>query len=86
MGIVILVIVIVLVVIIGRFAISKGQALERRKQSLKRKHDLHYNSLDPTSKYSERECCGEDCGCHSNKKKLTIGPSGIEEDWSSGDM
>ena len=86
MGIVILVIVLAMVVILGRFAISEGQALERRKRSLQLKHDRHYNSLDPNSKYSERECCGTECGCHSNKKKLTKGPSGIEENWSSGDM
>ena len=87
MGIVILVIVLAMVVILGRFAIAEGQALERRKRSLQLKHDRHYNSLDPNSKYSERECCGTGCGCHSKyKKKLTIGPSGKEENWSSGDM
>ena len=82
----ILVIVLAMVVILGKFAISKGQALERRKRSLKLKHDRYYNSLDTNSKYSLRECCGTDCGCHSKEKKLTKGPSGIEENWSSGDM
>ena len=86
MGTIVLIITFVLIVIIGKFAISKGQALERRKQSLKRKHDLYYNSLDTNSEYSQRECCGTDCGCHSKEKKLTIGPSGKEENWSSGDM
>ena len=85
MGIVILVIVLAMVVILGRFAISEGQALERRKRSLQLKHDRYYNSLDPNSKYSQRKCKGNSCGCRT-EEKLTIGPSGKEENWSSGDM
>jgi len=69
MGTIVLIVTLVLIVIIGKFAISKGQALERRKRSLKQQHDLHYNSLDKDSEYSQRECCGKDCGCHSEEKK-----------------
>ena len=35
----------------------------------KKIHNRYYNSLDPNSKYSERECCGKDCGCHSKEPK-----------------
>jgi len=76
MGTIVLIVTIVLTIIVGRFAISKGQALERRKQSLKRNHDLHYNSLDTNSEYSQRECCGQDCGCHTEEKKVDMKSSG----------
>ena len=46
MGIVILVIVLVMVAIGTKLGLSKLRALGRRERSLKRKHDLHYNSLD----------------------------------------
>ena len=69
MGTIVLIVTLALVVIIGKFAITKGQALERRKRSLKQKHDLHYNSLDTNSKYAKQECCGQDCGCHTDEKK-----------------
>ena len=39
-------------------------------------HDLHYNSLDPNSPYSERECKGESCGCHTDKKEVDMKSSG----------
>ena len=39
-------------------------------------HDLHYNSLDPDSPYSERECCGADCGCHKDKKEVDMKSTG----------
>ena len=39
-------------------------------------HDLHYNSLDPNSPYSERECKGKSCGCHTDKKEVDMKSSG----------
>ena len=68
---------------LGRWSTARRY---RRKYEEKLKHNRYYNSLDPNSKYSERECCGTDCGCHTNEKKLTKGPNGTEENWSSGDM
>jgi len=59
------------------------QAFKKRKQT---RHSRYYNSLDPKSKYYQRECKGRSCGCKSKEKKLTIGPSGELENWSPGDM
>lgn len=80
MGIVILVIVMVMVAIIGKFAITKARALERRRQSLqlsKRgdgskeiRKQLIKEVIDTLqSSKHKKECCGKDCGCHSNEIK-----------------
>ena len=61
---------------LGRWATAQRY---RRMYEAKRRHDLYYNSLDPNSKYSERKCCGQSCGCHSEEPKET-------DFKSSGDM
>ena len=50
---------------------DQGRPIEKGQN-----HDLHYNSLDPDSPYSERECCGESCGCHTDKKEVDMKSSG----------
>ena len=80
---------IIILACVGTMTLMCYLAFVKGPRDLKRDkeiHDRYYNSLDPNSKYSQRECCGKDCGCHSNEKKLTKGPSGEEENWSSGDM
>lgn len=64
----------------GRWATAQRyKRMYEEKLKQQRNHDLYYNSLDPNSKYSQRKCCGEDCGCHSKEPK--------EHDFkSSGDM
>ena len=39
-------------------------------------HDLHYNSLDPDSRYSQRDCKGKSCGCYTDKKDVDMKSSG----------
>ena len=48
----------------------------KEKLTQQRKHDLHYNSLDPRSPYLEKECCGNACGCHTEEKQVDMKSSG----------
>jgi len=47
-----------------------------RQIDKKQKHNRHYNSLDPDSPYSERECIGKDCGCNTDNKQVDMNSTG----------
>ncbi len=73
-GIIFLLFVVAIISAMSKWATD--QKYKRKYEEKLRKHDLHYNSLDPNSPYSERECCGSDCGCHTEEKVVDMKSSG----------